>query len=72
MGCEAAVDKALPIGGLFRIATKQEDELAAPAEASRAEGQGGDFIGAEGMEKIVDTGFSNREAGIVAPGDEAG
>jgi len=69
--CETAVDEALPVGGLFRIAAQQKDVLAAPTEAGGAEGQGGGLVGAEGVEKFVDAGFGDGGTGVVKEGDEA-
>ena len=69
---EPAVDKALAVGGFFRVAAQQEDELAAPAESGGAEGEGGGFVLAEGVEEVVDAGFGDGEAVAVYEGDEAG
>ena len=69
---EPAVYKALAIGGFFRVAAQQEDELAPPAEPGGADGEGGGFVSAEGVEEIVQAGFRDGEAVVVQEGDEAG
>ncbi len=72
MSCETAVNEALPVGGLFGVTAEQEDEFAAPAETSCANGERGGFVGAKAVEEVVDAGFSDGEAVAIEKGDEGG
>ena len=69
---EAAIDEAfVAAGGFFGVAAEEDDELAAPAEAGDADGEGGGFVGAEVGEELVNAGFGEGVAVVVYEGDEA-
>ena len=68
---EAAIDEALPIRGLLRVAAEFEDIFPAPAETGGADGEVGAFGGTEGVEEGVDTRARHGETVTVHKGEEA-
>lgn len=69
---KAAIDEALPVGGLLRVAAEFKDVFPAPAKAGGADGEGGALSGAQGVEEGIDAGAGHAETVVEHEGEEAG